>query len=108
MPAIRRFQLDDLVTRPGTYYNPETEVLLVVDEDAASLDTELFEDDDSDAGEWVLIGDEVPIDESARDEIVERFEVRHHPGTSGAVAATEDDDLEPDEELEPDEDPDEA
>jgi hypothetical protein len=107
MPAIRRFQLDDVVTRPGTYYNPETEVLLVVDEDAASLDAELFEDD-SDAGEWVLLGDDVPIDESARDEIVERFEVRHHPGTSGAVAATEDDELEPDEELEADEDPDEA
>ena len=107
MPAIRRFQLDDLLTRPGTYYDPETEVLLVVDEDAASLDSELFEDDGGEDGDWVLLGDEVPIDESARDEIVERFEVRHHPGTSGAVAATEDDELEPDEELEPDADPDE-
>jgi hypothetical protein len=37
----------------------------VVDEDAASLEHRLFEDVDSDAGEWVLIGDEVPIDESA-------------------------------------------
>ena len=107
MPAIRRFQIDDVLTRPGTYYNPETEVLLVVDEDAASLDAELFEDDVEPDGDWVLLGDEVPIDESARDEIVERFEVRHHPGTSGAVAATDDDEAEPDEELEPDEDPDE-
>ena len=108
MPAIRRFQLDDVLTRPGTYYNPDTEVLLVIDEDAASLDSELFEDDASDDGDWVLLGDEVPIDESARDEIVERFEVRHHPGATGAVAASEDDELEPDEELEADEDPDES
>jgi hypothetical protein len=107
MPAPRRFQLDEILNRPGTYFNPDTEVLIVVDDDATSLDSELFEEDDSEQGEWVLLGDEVPIDESARDEVVERFEVRHHPGTSGAVAATEDDELELDEELEPDEEPDE-
>ena len=107
MPAPRRFQIDDILNRPGTYFNPETEVLVVVDEDATSLDTDLFEDDDDPSGDWVLLGDEVPIDESARDEIIERFEVRHHPGATGAVAATEDDELELDEELEPDEDPDE-
>ena len=36
----------------------------------------------------MLVGDDVPLDERRRDELIERFEVRHHPGTTGAVAAT--------------------
>ena len=100
MPAPRRFELDDILNRPGTYFNPETEVLIVVD-DATAVDTEVFEEG-GEGGEWVLISDEVPIDERGRDELIERFEVRHHPGTTGAVAATEDDPEELDE-LEPDE-----
>ncbi|MCW3048672.1 MAG: hypothetical protein JWO74_2956 [Solirubrobacterales bacterium] len=105
MPAPRRFELDDILNRPGTYFNPDTEVLIVVD-DATAVDSEIFEEG-GDGGEWVLIGDDVPLDERRRDELIERFEVRHHPGATGAIAATEDDDFEPDEELEPDEDPDE-
>ncbi|MCW3049796.1 MAG: hypothetical protein JWO74_4080 [Solirubrobacterales bacterium] len=105
MPAPRRFELDDILNRPGTYFNPDTEVLIVVD-DATAVDSEIFEEG-GDGGEWVLIGDDVPIDERRRDELIERFEVRHHPGATGAIAATEDDDFEPDEELEPDEDPEE-
>ena len=102
MAAARRFELDDLLIRPGTYFNPETEVLIVVD-DAPEIDPELFEDDDAEG--WVLVGDDIPIDERSRDELIERFEVRHHPGSTGAVAADEEDpdeldDIEPD----PDED----
>ena len=55
----------------------------------------------------MLAGRRGAVDESARDEIVERFEVRHHPGTSGAVAAAEDDEDEIDESSSPTEDPDE-
>jgi hypothetical protein len=99
MAAPRRFELDDILNRPGTYFNPETEVLIVID-DAPEVDPELFEEDD--AGGWVLIADAVPLDERARDELIERFEIRHHPGTTGAVAATEDDPEELDE-IEPDE-----
>jgi hypothetical protein len=106
MAAARRFEIDEVLNRPGTYFNPETEVLIVVD-DSVALDTELFEDEEGEGADWVLLGDEVPIDERAREEVVERFEVRHHPGTSGAVAATEDDEEEPEEELEPDEEPEE-
>jgi hypothetical protein len=105
MPAPRRFELDDILNRPGTYFNPDTEVLIVVD-DATAVDSEIFEEGGN-GGEWVLVGDDVPIDERRRDELIERFEVRHHPGATGAIAASEDDDFEPDEELEPDEDPDE-
>ena len=28
MPALRRFDVDELLTRPGTYFNPETEIVL--------------------------------------------------------------------------------
>jgi hypothetical protein len=105
MPAPRRFELDDILNRPGTYFNPDTEVLIVVD-DATAVDSEIFEEGGN-GGDWVLIGDDVPLDERRRDELIERFEVRHHPGATGAIAASEDDDFEPDEELEPDEDPDE-
>ena len=103
MPAPRRFDLEDILNRPGTYFNPETEVLLVVD-DAPELDAELFEEE-AQGGEWVLIADDVPLDDRARDELIERFEVRHHPGATSAPA--EDDVEEEEEELEPDEEPDE-
>ena len=103
MPAPRRFDLEDILNRPGTYFNPETEVLLVVD-DAPELDAELFEEQ-AQGGEWVLIADDVPLDDRARDELIERFEVRHHPGATSAPA--EDDVEEEEEELEPDEEPDE-
>lgn len=103
--APRRFELDEAVNRPGTYYNPTTDMLIVVD-DGVSLDQELFEDAAGDDAEWVLVADEVPVDETARDEAVERFEARHHGGASGAVAADADDEDEVDE-LEPDPDLDE-
>ena len=28
MPALRRFDVDELLTRPGTYFHPETEIVL--------------------------------------------------------------------------------
>jgi len=105
MPAPRRFEIQDAVNRPGTYYNPQTEMLLVVD-DGTALDHELFEDpaDADDEAEWVLIGDEAPVDETARDVVLERFEASHHPGASGAVDAAHDDEADDIPELEPDED----
>jgi hypothetical protein len=45
MPALRRFDVDELLTRPGTYFNPETEILLVID-DNATVDLELIDDED--------------------------------------------------------------
>lgn len=107
MPAARRFALDDAAIRPGTYYNPQTDMLLVVD-DSAALDHELFDAvaDPDDEAVWVLVADDVPVDESTRDELVEHFEARHHPGASGAVTADEDDFEDEIDELEPDEDED--
>ena len=42
MTDPRRFQLDELTIRPGTYFNPQTEVLLVVD-DSPEVDHEIFD-----------------------------------------------------------------
>jgi len=82
---MRRFELDDLVNRPGTYFNPQTEMVLVVD-DSTHLDAELFDSDDAEESEWVLVSEEVPIDEHARDELLEGFQARHVPTAEGLVA----------------------
>jgi hypothetical protein len=101
MPAVRRFDLDELVTRPGTYFNPATEVVVIVD-DSASVDLELIEDDEG--GEWILLGDDPAVDEHRRDELVEAFETRRARST----AREDPDEDEPDDidELEPDPDED--
>ena len=75
MAADRQFELDELINRPGTYFNPQTEVLLVVD-DSASLDQEIFNLEEFEGSDWVLIADELPVDEARRDELVEGFQVR--------------------------------
>ena len=48
MSDARRFQLDELTIRPGTYFNPQTEVLVVVD-DSPEVDHEIFESEEFDA-----------------------------------------------------------
>jgi hypothetical protein len=83
----RRFELDELLNRPGTYFNPQTEVLVVVD-DSPELDSEIFNMEEFEGAEWVLITDETPVDEHRRDELLERFQVHYHPG---AMALDEDD-----------------
>jgi hypothetical protein len=105
MADHRRFELDELSIRPGTYFNPETEVMIVVD-DSPELDHEIFDMDDFKSGEWVLIADDSPLDEHKRDELVEHFQVTYHPGPGGDHSAgedLEDDDEDEDDELEPDE-----
>ena len=99
--AMRRFELDDLVNRPGTYFNPQTEVLVVVD-DSVSLDQEVFNMEQYEGAEWVRISDDVPVDEDQRDQLLENFQTHYHPGATGSVSETA---LEQgDEELDEDED----
>jgi hypothetical protein len=73
---MRRFELEELTNRPGTYFNPQTEVLVVVD-DSPELDTELFNMEEFEGADWVQISDEVPVDEERRDELLEAFQSRH-------------------------------
>jgi hypothetical protein len=98
--ASRRFELEDLVNRPGTYFNPQTEILVVVD-DSASLDSEIFNLEEFEGADWVLVTDEVPVDEDRRDELFEGFQASYHGGDGRAVseAAVEDPDNELEDEL---------
>ena len=80
-------EIEDLLLRPGTYFNPQTEVLVVVD-DSTSLDEEVFNMEQYEGADWVRISDEVPIDESQRDEALERFQTHYHPGSAGSVSET--------------------
>lgn len=89
MPADKEnlFEVDDLLMQPGTYFNPQTEVLVVVD-DSTSLDQEVFNMEDYEGADWVRISDDVPIDEDRRDEALERFQTHYHPGSGGSLSAT--------------------
>ena len=95
----RRFDLEDLVARPGTYFNPQTEVLLVVD-DSTSIDSEIFNMEEFEGADWVLVSDDVPVDESSRDEILENFQATFHGGDGRAVPGEDDEDVDEDEEDE--------
>jgi hypothetical protein len=82
MADPRRFELDELVLRPGTYFNPQTEVVVVVD-DSQEMDSEIFNMEEFEGADWVLISDELPVDEPRRDELLENFQVRYHPVGGG-------------------------
>ena len=98
MAEPRRYELDELLIRPGTYFNPQTEVMIVVD-DSPSMDAEIFNMEEFEGADWVLVSDETPVDENRRDELLEAFQVHYHPG--GPASITDDGD-EPDDELEED------
>jgi hypothetical protein len=95
MPAPRRIELEDLVNRPGTYFSPQTEVLIVVD-DSPELDGEIFNMEEFEGADWVQISDEVPVDEDRRDELIEAFQVHYHPGEIADNVDDEPDELEED------------
>ena len=103
MASERRYDLDDALVRPGTYFNPQTEVMIVVD-DSASIDGEIFNLEEFEGADWVLISDDLPVDEARRDEMFETFQATYHGGDGRAVSerAVEDPDAV---ELEEDEEP---
>jgi hypothetical protein len=70
MADPKTFELDELVTRPGTYFNPQTDVLIVVDDST----------------------------EARRDALIERFQVTQRPTPDAYDEDVEDevDELEPD------------
>jgi hypothetical protein len=96
--AERVYELEELVNRPGTYFNPQTEVMVIVD-DSSSLDSEIFNMEEFEGADWVLVSDDLPVDEPQRDELLENFQATYHGGDGRQVGeeAVEDDsaDLEP-------------
>jgi hypothetical protein len=103
--ASRRYELDEILIRPGTYFNPQTEVMVVVD-DSPSMDSEIFNLEEFEGADWVLVSDDTPIDEAQRDEMLETFQSTYHGGDGRQVDPEVDDedlDLDEDEELEEEE-----
>lgn len=81
------YEVEELLNQPGTYFNPQTEVLVVVD-DSTSLDQEVFNMEDYEGTDWVRISEDVPVDEDRRDQLLEHFQTHYHPGSAGSVSAT--------------------
>lgn len=104
------YEVEEMLNQPGTYFNPQTEVVVVVD-DSASIDQEVFNNlEGLEGAEWVRVSDDVPVDEDGRDRALEAFETTNQGGAAIAPSDLEesDDDLEEDEERpEPDPDPEE-
>jgi hypothetical protein len=95
------YDVEELLVLPGTYFNPQTEVVVIVD-DSTSLDQEVFNMEDYEGADWVRVSDDVPVDEDRRDLLLEAFQTHYHPGSGGSVSETA---LEQgDEELDGDED----
>jgi hypothetical protein len=86
-PEENLYEVEELLVQPGTYFNPQTEVVVVVD-DSASIDQEVFNMEAYEGAEWVRISDDVPIDEDGRDRALEKFQTHYHPGASGSVSET--------------------
>ena len=100
MAEGRRFEIDELVVRPGTYFNPQTEVMLIVD-DSQSLDGEIFNMEEFEGADWVLVSDELPVDEPQRDELLEHFQATYQ-GEGVAAAELDGDEQEGLEDLDGD------
>ena len=94
MASDRKFELDEIINRPGTYFNPQTEVLVVVD-DSASMDAEIFNLEAFEGADWVLVSDDLPVDEAQRDELLESFQAKFG-GDDGREVTLDADELEDD------------
>ena len=81
------YEVEELLVQPGTYFNPQTEVVVVVD-DSASIDQEVFNMEAYEGADWVRVSDDVPVDEDARDQILEKFQTHYHPGAGGSLSET--------------------
>jgi len=83
----RTVDLEEMLLRPGTYFNPQTEMVVIVD-DSTSIDQEIFNMEAYEGSDWVRIADDVPVDEDSLDETIEGFQTHYHGGTAGSVSET--------------------
>lgn len=98
-PEENLYQVEEMLNQPGTYFNPQSEVVVIVD-DSASLDQEVFNNlEGYEGAEWVRVSDDVPVDEEGRDRALEGFEARNQSEPIAPEALEEsDDDFEDDDE----------
>ena len=83
----RTVDVEEMLLRPGTYFNPQTEIVVIVD-DSTSIDQEIFNMEAYEGSDWVRISDNLPVDEDSLDETLEEFQTHYHGGTAGSVSAT--------------------
>lgn len=83
----RVVEVDEMLVRPGTYFNPQTEVVVVVD-DSASVDQEVFNMEAYEGADWVRVSEETPVDSSALDASLEDFQTHYHAGSPGSLSET--------------------
>jgi len=83
----RTVDVEEMLLRPGTYFNPQTEIVVIVD-DSTSIDQEIFNMEAYEGSDWVRISDDLPVDEDNLGQTLEEFQTHYHPGTAGSVSAT--------------------
>ena len=98
-PGENLYEVEEMLNQPGTYFNPQSEVVVIVD-DSASVDQEVFNNlEGYEGAEWVRVSDDVPVDEDGRDRALESFQTRTQTEPLAPDALEEsDDDLEEEEE----------
>jgi len=84
----RIIEVDDMLLRPGTYFNPQTEIVVVVD-DSSSIDQEIFNMEAYEGSDWVRISDDVPVDEDSLGATLEEFQTHYSAGSAVSDAAVE-------------------
>jgi hypothetical protein len=81
----RTIDVEEMLLRPGTYFNPQTEIVVIVD-DSTSIDQEIFNMEAYEGSDWVRISDDVPVDEDDLDQTLEQFQTHYHGGTAGSLS----------------------
>jgi hypothetical protein len=56
------------------------------------MDNEIFAMEEFEGADWVLIADDLPVDEPKRDELLETFQATYHDGDGRQPRALEDPD----------------
>lgn len=97
----RAIDLEDLLVRPGTYFNPQTEIVVVVD-DSVAIDQDVFDLEAYEGVDWVRISEEVPIESSELEATMQDFQTESSLGQADVSDTT----LEPDHDDGPDDEPD--
>src|SRR5215213_8870000 len=97
-------ELEEITNLPGTYFNPQTEIVVVVD-DSSSIDQEIFNMEAYEGSDWVRISDEVPVDEDSLDATLEEFQTHYSAGSVSETALEQGDGTEDAEDVELEQDP---
>lgn len=85
------FDGEELLLHPGTYFNPQTEVVVIVD-DSASIDQGVLSVADQEGDGWIRLSEATPVDEQALEETLQEFQTRYGSKPPGPSELELDDD----------------